>query len=197
MSEGCKKLRQNLKLQAILQRGYFHILFPLFNVYWQIGRSLNSEELLVIFRGGSRPSDKERRGGRSSPGSATDIWEFHSYGLLTCSLPSNAFLQVSNLDICRRLGTRSTVTASVSKGGQRRSYWYENDLFILMQNSFSHERFYTEHVLKMWIFNTSERDTFFSSFFCRGKGGKDSGEEKLLSSNFSNSFQRPYAMYKL
>ena len=147
MSEGCKKLRQNLKLQAILQRGYFHILFPLFNVYWQIGRSLNTEELLVIFRGGSRPSDKERRGGgggggppppppppRSSPGSATDIWEFHSYGLLTCSLPSNAFLQVSNLDICRRrLGTRSTVTASVSKGGQRRSYWYENDLFILMQ----------------------------------------------------------------
>ena len=63
MSEGCKKLRLNLKLQAILQRGYFHILFPLFNLYWHIGRSLNSEELLVIFRGGFRPSDKEREGG--------------------------------------------------------------------------------------------------------------------------------------
>ena len=133
MSESCKKLRLNLKLQAILQRGYFHILFPLFNLYWQIGGFLNSEELFVIFRGGSRPSDKQQ-GGRSSPGSATDIWEFHCYGLLTCSLSSTAFLQVSNLDIWRRrLGTRSTVTASVSKGGQRRSYWYENDLFILMQ----------------------------------------------------------------
>ena len=59
MSEGCKKLRLNLKLQAILQRGYFHILFPLFNLYWHIGGSLNSEELLVIFPGGSRLSDKE------------------------------------------------------------------------------------------------------------------------------------------
>ena len=201
MSEGCKKVRQNLKLQAILQRGYFHILFPLFNLYWQIGRSLNSEELLVIFRGGSRPSDKERRGGGGAPPLDPPLifenfivmgsWRAHYHRMPSCKYQT----LISVVDVLEH-GQRSRPLFQREANGEAIDMKMIF-LFSCKWNSFSHERFYTEHVLKMWIFNTSERDTFFSLFFCRGKGGKDSGEEKLLSSNFSNSFQRPYAMYKL
>ena len=138
MSEGCKKVRQNLKLQAILQRGYFHILFPLFNLYWQIGRSLNSEELLVIFRGGFRPSDKER--GEGGRGGAPPLdpplifenfivmgsWRAHYHRMPFCKYQT----LISVVDVLEH-GQRSRPL--FQREARRRSYWYENDLFILMQ----------------------------------------------------------------